>query len=290
MNDASAGLLPPVDPVSSRQFLIAVKRLADALGYGTDRSPFLGAGLEYVQSRPYVPGDPVKSIDWRVAARTGKTFVKEYEAPKRMPVLLVVDTSASMTVSSAETSKYAWAVRIAGGLALAALDRMSPVGLVGAGDRELAVEPSLSRDQVYQWLFRLRRYRFDERTTLSARLMELCAVLPHRALLVVLSDLHDPRAASALKLAAQKHDAAVVQLQDPAERGLAGAGLVRAREAETGRAFAAVGARPFLDQARLEAELKRARVDHLLLAVDRPVLHPLVRFFRMRDKRGKGAR
>lgn len=284
------GLLPPADPVSSRQFVIAVKRLADALGYGTDRSPFLGSGLEYVQSRPYVPGDPVKSVDWRVTARTGRIFVKEYEAPKRMPVLLLVDTSASMTVSSGPLSKYAWAVRIAGGLAFAALDRMSPVGLVGAGDRELAVEPSLSRDQVYQWLFRLRRFRFDEATTLSARLMELCSVLPHRAFLVVLSDLHDPRAASALKLAAQKHDAAVVQLQDPAERGLPGAGLFRAREAETGRDFVTHGGRAWLGQAALERDLKRARVDHLLLPLDRPLLHKLVRFFRLRDKLGKGTR
>jgi uncharacterized protein (DUF58 family) len=64
--------LDSVDHLNSRQFVIAIKRLADSLSYGTDRSPFVGSGTEYAQSRPYQPGDPVKAIDWRVTARTNK--------------------------------------------------------------------------------------------------------------------------------------------------------------------------------------------------------------------------
>ncbi len=282
--------LDSCDTLNARQFRIAIKRLADSLSYGTDRSPFLGAGIEYVQSRPYIWGDPIRQMDWRVVARTNKLFVKEYEAPKRMPCQILLDTSASMVVSSQARSKYAIALHIAGGLALACLDRISPVGILGVGSRSIRVDPSLSRHQVMLWLHELRRYRYDETTHLGRRIAALVPTLRHRALVIVLSDLHDPSAISALKLMAQKHDCVVLQLRDPAERSLRGGGILRAQEAETGFAFVSHSRRQWLDQSTIEQQLKRGGVDHLVIDTDRPFVAALRGFFKSRDLLGRGAR
>lgn len=284
------GRLDTADHLDARQFQVAVRKLADALSYGTDKSPFLGSGIEYAQSRQYVAGDSVRSIDWKVTARTGRVFVKEYEAPKQMPCYLLIDTSASMTVSSVKRSKYATAVHVAGGLAFALLDRVSPVGVVGAGGRALRIEPSLSRPQVMQWLHELRRFRYDEPTAVGRRVTELGPSLPNRALVVALSDMHDPEAVPALKLLAQRHDCVVVQFQDPAEGGVPGAGLLRAGEAETGRVFVTRGGKRWADPDAVGRELKRAGVDRLLIRTDRPFLADLRTFFQGRAGLGRGKR
>ncbi|MCH7225891.1 DUF58 domain-containing protein [Haloferula sp. A504] len=279
------------DRLNQRQFTIAVRRLATSLGYGSDRSRFLGSGMDYVQSRPYVPGDPVKQIDWRVSGRTGKPHVKEYEATKMTPVYLLVDTSASMCVSSMPVSKYAWAVQIATALALVALDRMSPVGVLACGERDLHIKPTLSSGLVMQWSYHLRHFDFHERTSLGVALRELTASLKSRCLILALSDLHDPEAVAALKLAAQEHDVAALQLQDPAERGVRGGGFFRAREAETGEAFVAHGSHTwFDDHDRMAHELHRAAVDHVLLKTETSFVPKLVHFLARRNRLGRGAR
>lgn len=279
-----------VDTLDSRQFVMAVKRLADSLSYGTDASPFLGSGTDYVQSRLYQPGDPVRSIDWRITARTRKYHVKEFETPKRMPCYLLVDSSASMTVASTARSKYSTAVFLAGGLAFACLDRISPVAVLGVGETELRYTPSLSRDKIMQWLHKLRRYDVSEQTMLQERLRELGPMLRSRSLIIALSDLHQPEAISPLKRLGQQHDVVALQLMDPAEHGLRGAGFVRGREAETGRAITTRGRNLGIDQAELQQELKRAQVDHLAIRTDQPVAYQLRHFFKSRGLLGKGAR
>ncbi len=290
MNPGLEGYVEDLPSLDARRFAVALRKLADSLAYGGDRSPFLGAGIEYVQSRPYSPGDSVRAIDWRVTARTRKFFVKEYEAPRSMPAIFLLDTSASMTVSSTARSKYETALFVAGGLALACLDRMSPVGVVTVGDRALRVRPSLSTSRVLEWMTRLRTFRYDERTTLGRRLREMAPGLAERTLFFVISDLHDPDALKPLKLLAERHDVVVIEFVDPAETGLAGAGFLRAREAETGVESTISGAAVGVDKSELRAGLKRAGTDHLEIRTDRPFVFALRRLLAARGAAGRGLR
>ena len=261
-----------------RQFEFEVKRLADSLSFGGDPSRYLGSGLEYAQSRPYEPGDPIKLMDWRVTARVGKPYVKEYEASRQVPLYLCVDTSASMCVGSVEQGKYYWAVRLAAGLALAGLERMSPVGVISGGERDLRITPTLSAPTVMQWSEGLRQYDFRERTQLSTRLRSLAASLKARSVVCLFSDLHDPEALSALELLNASHEVIVFWLQDPAEAKLPRGGIFRTREAETGHRAVLNGRTPLDNVDRIRESLVQSGIEFLHIPVDQPVL-PRVRYF-----------
>ena len=278
------------DPVDARQFEVTVNQLANSLSFGQDESVFHGGGLEFAQSRVYVAGDPVKFIDWKVSSRVGKLYIKEFQEPRQIPLYLLVDTSASMCVSSQELSKYAWAVRIATGVALAAQETMTPVGMLGCGARELHVRPSLSRNLVMEWSHKLRHHDFMEETTLAQRVREVAPSLKRRTTVIVLSDLHDPDVFAALQVLGQEHDCLVLHLQDPAELNIKGAGLFRGAEAESGRKFIGHGRRVFVDSSGWKSELTRFGIDYLSLRTDQSILGRLRHFLNRRGLGGSAGR
>lgn len=277
--------------MDARLFEVTARRLASSIVFGMDDSIFHGCGVEYAQPRPYEPGDPVKLMDWKVTGRTGKCYLKEFQEPKRMPVYILLDTSASMCVTSQRLSKYAWGVSIATGLALAAQSHMNPVGLLGCGDRQIHIKPTLDAATVMQWGHQLRKHGFLERTSVTTRLRQLAPALKARTMLVVLTDLHDPGVMAALTSAAQEHEVLVLHLQDPAERGSLGGGLYRGEEAETGRPFVGHGGRQNWDLSEAARhELTRHKVDYLLLETDRKILSKLRFFLQTRGRRKGGGR
>ncbi|MFM7050682.1 MAG: DUF58 domain-containing protein [Planctomycetota bacterium] len=282
--------LPAPESLARGDFDIVIRRLADDLAFGSDASRLVGSGLEYASSRPYIPGDSVRLLNWRLTARTGRAFVREYEALKRVSAHLFVDTSASMAVRSTARSKLDLAVWIASALGLVALRRMCPVAVVGAGERSVPAEASLSRTDLWRALEPLRAHRFDEGTSLATRLREAAARATRASLFVVLSDLHDQGAVGAITTAAQRHDVSVIHLVDPTEARPLRAGFFRAREAETGRAFLGTPRTRFADPEARRDEVLRTGADYLRLSTDEPFVPPLRHFLASRGflTRGRG--
>jgi uncharacterized protein (DUF58 family) len=280
--------LSPPDELVHADFEMVVRRLADDLAFGTDMSLFVGSGLEYAQSRPYAPGDSVKMMDWRLTARTGKPFVKEYETLKRTCVYLVVDTSASMAVSSSRLTKHDMAVWIASAVGLVAQRRLSPVAVVGGGERETRFEASLNRSDLWRALEPLRTGVFDEGTRLSERLAMLDVRAERTSVVMVLSDLHEPGIMTSLRHLAQRHDCVVVHLVDPAEVGPLRAGFYLGQEAETGRTFLGRGRARWERVKEYESELARSGIDCVRLRPDEPFVGPLRQFLSARSASMRG--
>lgn len=282
--------LRPPDELVHVDFEMVVRRLADDLAFGTDVSLFFGSGLEYAQSRPYEPGDPVKMIDWRITARLGRPFIKEYETLKRMAVYLLVDTSASMGVASTPLTKHDLAVWIASAIGLVAHRHLRPVAVVGGGERETQTQPSMRRSDLWHAMEPLRVSSICERTRLAERLRLLDVRADHAGVVVALTDLHDPEVMPALRHAAQKHDCIVIHLVDPAEMGGLRAGFFLGQEAETGRSFMAHGWTHWQRAAELDDELARSAISCLRLRTDQPFVAPLRHFLAARAFASRGTR
>lgn len=287
MRPATTPMRPP-DELARGDFELVVRRLADDLAFGMDPSRFVGSGLEFAQSRPYAPGDPIKMMDWRITARLGKPFVKEFDTPKRTGVFVVVDTSASMGVASTAITKHDLAVWIASAIGLVAQRRMSPVGIIGGGERETRLNPSLNRGDLWHALEPLRAASLNEGTRLAERIADLDVHARRSSIFVIISDLHDPQALVSIRRAAQKHDCMAIHLVDPAERGRLHAGFFRGREAESGRTFLGHGRSTWGSASEVATELAQCGVSYLRLQTDLPFMSPIRHFLSYRPAMGGG--
>ncbi len=282
--------LRPPDELTHTDFEMVVRRLADDLAFGADLSLFVGAGLEYAQSRPYAPGDSVKMMDWRITARLGRPFVKEYETLKRTCVYIVVDTSASMAVSSTPLTKHDMAVWIAAAVGLVGQRHLRPVALVGGGERSTRTTPSLRRSDLWRSLDPLRNGDLAERTRLAERITMLDVRAERTSVVMAISDLYDPDVLPALRHMAQKHDCIVIHTVDPAEAGALRAGFYLGREAETGRTFLGHGRTGWRRAEELDAELVRSGISCVRLRTDESFVAPLRHFLAARAVIGRGVR
>lgn len=102
---------------------------------GETRSRFRGRGMEFEEVRRYQPGDDIRTIDWRVSARTGKTHTKLFCEERERPVHILADQRSSLYFGSKKQFKSVLAAELASGLAWAALAGSDRVGGQVIGQR-----------------------------------------------------------------------------------------------------------------------------------------------------------
>lgn len=95
---------------------------------GAYRSRFRGRGVDFVESRNYLPGDDIRNMDWRVTARTGKPHTKIFQEERERPVLVVVDASPSLYFGTRTRLKSVAAGQLAAAVAWASVRRGDRIG------------------------------------------------------------------------------------------------------------------------------------------------------------------
>jgi uncharacterized protein (DUF58 family) len=128
-------------PASARLSTLLTARNAQGPLHGGHQSPHRGRGLEFQEVRPYVPGDDVRVIDWRVTARRGRPHTKLFREERERPVWLVADLDPGMFFGSQRQTKSAVVVRACAVLAWVASQAGDRVGAVIAGSAECRIQP-----------------------------------------------------------------------------------------------------------------------------------------------------
>jgi uncharacterized protein (DUF58 family) len=278
---------------------------------GAYHSIFKGAGIAFEEVRPYQVGDDIRLIDWNVSARMNDVFVKLFVEEREMTVILLVDVSGSLGFGSTSITKNEVAAEIAALLSFSAIENNDRVGLIMFSDRiEKFIPPKKGRKHVLRVVVELLGARPRGRgTDINVALDYLGNVAKRKAVVFLMSDFQATGWEHALRLVARRHDLIPIEIFDPrerhplpagssedgGERGLVPMGLVLVEDPETGEAVwldtDSPQVREAFTQAARREELdrheffRRNKIDFISVDASRPYLDPLVRFFRLRERR-----
>ncbi|MFG1478421.1 DUF58 domain-containing protein [Xanthobacter sp. V4C-4] len=241
--------------------------------FGGHRSSFRGRGMEFDEVRAYQHGDDIRTIDWRVTARTGKAHTKLFQEERERPVLLLVDARRAMRFGTRDCFKSVLAARAAAVLTWVAIAGGDRVGGVVLTPLQLAAfRPERSRRRILHFVKAVAAATADgfgdeaEAVAAEPALAEAIARLRAAArpgtLVFLASDFADFDAAAARELnrLAQASQVTAVFVHDPLEARLPPPGSYRVSDGaavarlETGRSdlAAAYAARFAARRARIE--------------------------------------
>jgi uncharacterized protein (DUF58 family) len=170
---------------------------SDALRQGEQASRFMGAGLEYEESRPYQLGDEIRRINWRLMAKTGQAFTKLFQEERQENWFILVDHRASMRFGTRTHLKATQAVRVAGFYAWLAQQAGLPVSTGRLAESFISspiYEGNQSYAQVMQAISKPCPPLANDSHVephLNDVLLSLTARLQPGTRLIVISDFHD---------------------------------------------------------------------------------------------------
>lgn len=280
-----------------RRIQIYTTRTVNDVLAGQYRSVFKGRGMEFSEVREYEAGDDVRLIDWNVTARTGRPHVKQFAEERELTIMLLVDASGSGQFGSIDQTKNEIAAEIAALIAFSAIRNNDKVGLIMFTDRvEKFVAPKKGRLHVLRVIREILYFQPESRgTNISCAIEYLMRVTSRRTVAFIVSDFIASGHERKLRVANHRHDIIAVRITDPRELELPVVGLIELEDPETGDKMLvntrSSKARKMYERLRSKhiAEQTQAfrsmNVDHVDIRTDSSYVEPLVRFFRIRERR-----
>jgi uncharacterized protein (DUF58 family) len=231
-------------PLLDREFLEKLERLtihwhksfAGLVG-GHNRSRFPGAGQEFLDHRNFHHGDDLRAVNWRAFMRLEKLFLKMFQVEPRVPVRLLLDTSASMLTHGG--AKFDYARQLAGALCYVGLVRLDSIDIHGFSNHlGHRIHSSGGRHRFSGVANSLSAMKASGATDYLAVVRELIGASGQRGLVIIVSDfLDDNSCQRALEyLSDFGHELMLLQIWSDEDRTPPWTGELELRDAETGAA------------------------------------------------------
>ena len=290
MNENSNEILRKV-----RKVEIMARGLSRQLFSGEFHSAYKGRGMAFSEVREYQYGDDVRAIDWNVTARLNHPYIKIFEEERELTMMLLVDVSGSNRFGTHHQFKEELVAEVAATLAFSAITNNDKVGVIFFSDKiEKFIPPKKGSSHILRIIRELITFQPTQKgTNLAEALRYFTNVCRKRCTAFLLSDCMDSGYGDALKIAAKKHDLAVLRIVDERERTLPDIGLAKFYDPESGstttidtssRSVRHSYQQAFALQEQLTLDLlTRYGIDNIELNTGEDFVRPLMKLFKMRS-------
>lgn len=202
---------------------LKARTIVEGFMVGLHRSPYHGFSVEFSEHRPYMQGDPIKNIDWKVFAKREKYFIKQYEEETNLICNIFLDISKSMNYKhNAPLSKLEYGIALTAALAYIMINQQDSVGLITYSDTvNNYLPPKSSRVYLKTLLTSLNQIQSTGATSTAKCLGSVAEKIKKRGLTIIISDFFDDinSIMTALKhIHYKKNEVIVFQLLDPVEK------------------------------------------------------------------------
>ncbi len=202
---------------------------------GVHISMFKGQGIEFSDLREYVPGDDIRAIDWKITARYGIPYIKEFAEERDQTYYLVLDLSGSGAFGN-RVSKFRTMIQVLASIAFTAVRYHDRIGLIVVTDQVEKFIPARNgrKHAVHIIQTALNHEPVSKGSDLRPALHYLLGRIRRMASIIIISDFFVPDCSRELSLLAQRHEVMAISVYDNREGELPDVGLIQLEDAESG--------------------------------------------------------